>query len=133
MDIQKAFDSVDHDFFISALKNFGFGTNFIPWVKILLKSQESCVMNGGFSTVFFNLERGTRQGDPISAYFFIIIMEIFFTMIRDKSDINGINICNFEYKLTSYADDTTCFTSDLNSIKSIMDTFDIFSNYSGSK
>ena len=69
MDIQKAFDSVDHDFFISALKKFGFGSNFISWVKIVLKSQESCVMNGGFSTGFFNLERGTRQGDPISVYF----------------------------------------------------------------
>ena len=43
---------VDHDFLLSALKNFGFGPNFISWVKILLNS---CVMNGVFSTGFFNL------------------------------------------------------------------------------
>ena len=42
MDIEKAFDSLDHNFLISALEKYGFGKNFISWVKILLKNQESC-------------------------------------------------------------------------------------------
>ena len=44
MDIGKAFDSLDHKFLISALEKYGFGKNFISWVKILLRNQESCVL-----------------------------------------------------------------------------------------
>ena len=38
MDIEKAFDSLD-DTFISFLKKYGFGQNFISWIKTLLKNQ----------------------------------------------------------------------------------------------
>ena len=46
MDIEKdSFGSLDHDFLISAVEKYGFGKNFIPWIKILLKNQQSCVLN----------------------------------------------------------------------------------------
>ena len=47
MDIEKAFCSLVHDFLILTLEKYGFGKNFILWVKILLRYQESCVINGG--------------------------------------------------------------------------------------
>ena len=43
IDIEKAFDSLEHDFLISVL---GFGESFISWIKILLSDQESCIING---------------------------------------------------------------------------------------
>ena len=75
MDIEKAFDSLDHDFLILTLEKYGFGKNFILWVKILLRDQESCVINGGTTTKYFSLGRGARQGDPISAILFILALE----------------------------------------------------------
>ena len=45
IDIEKAFDSVDHTFLCYTLKKFGFGNNFIRWIKIILNKQESCIMN----------------------------------------------------------------------------------------
>ena len=39
MDIEKAFDSLDHSFLISVLKQFGCEENFIDWIKILLYKQ----------------------------------------------------------------------------------------------
>ena len=39
----------------------------------MLKSQESCVINGGKASKYFKLERGTRQGDPISAYLYNLV------------------------------------------------------------
>ena len=67
-DFEKAFDSIDHCFMFACLKRSGFGTQFVQWVKTLFKSAQSCVMNTGFSTGYFALERDTRQGDPLSAY-----------------------------------------------------------------
>ena len=107
IDIEKAFDSVDHAFLFAILDKLGFDTNFIEWIKVLHKNQESTVMNGGSSTGFFPLSRGSRQGDPISAYLFILVMEVFFTMVRTNPNIKGLNIFDFKYLLTSYADDTT--------------------------
>ena len=78
MDIEKPFDSVDHSFLISVLKKFGFVANFIDWIKILLYKQESCVLNGSFTTKYFNFEKGARQGYPISVYLFILALEILF-------------------------------------------------------
>ena len=44
------------------LKKFGFGNDFRKWIQILMKNPESCVINGGKTTPYFTLERGTRQG-----------------------------------------------------------------------
>ena len=69
-DIEKAFDSVDHNFLIAVLKKFGLGHEFIQWVKPLLYDQQSCVMINGHSTGYFALKQGSRQGDPLSTFCF---------------------------------------------------------------
>ena len=133
IDIEKAFHSVDHPFLYAALSKIGFDKEFIDWIKVLNNGQESCILNGGESTGYFKLERGSRQGDPISAYLFIIIMEIFFTMVRSNPEIEGIKILDFLYTLTSYADDTTFFLKNEKSAQQVFATFSEFSNYSGLK
>ena len=109
VDLEKAFDSVDHNFLIACLKKMNFDQEFVNWVRVLLNKQESCVLNGGKSTGYFPLQRGVRQGDPISAYLFIIVIEILFLMVRKNPKINGIEIFGIKHLLTSYADDTSFF------------------------
>ena len=55
-----------HNFIYASLKRFGFGKDFVQWAKTLFKNSQSCVMNNGTSTAYFSLERGTRQGNPLS-------------------------------------------------------------------
>ena len=62
IDIQKVFDSVDHAFIISTLERYEFGNRFVRWLKIFLKNQEFCIINGGNTTKYLMLEKGTRQG-----------------------------------------------------------------------
>ena len=87
MDIKKAFDSLYHNFLISTLEKYSFGQNFILWVKILLNDQGSCVINGGKTTKYFILGRGACQSDPISAFLFILALEISFLLVKTKPDI----------------------------------------------
>ena len=49
-DTKKAFDSVNHLFWITALEKYGFKKYFIKWIQILIQNQESCVINGGTTT-----------------------------------------------------------------------------------
>ena len=74
VDIQKAFDSFNHQFLTLALRRYGFSETFIKWIKTLLNNQESCIINRGIN--FFILDKGTCQGDPISVYLFILVLEI---------------------------------------------------------
>ena len=77
MNTEKAFNSLDNNFLISALEKYSFGKNFLSWVKILLRNPESCVLNGGATARYFLFGRGARQGDdPISAYLFILALQI---------------------------------------------------------
>ena len=99
------------------LTKFGFGNNFIDWIKILLTNQESCVINGS-STTYFKLEKGAHQVDPISAYLFIIALEIIFAMIDSNPNIKGLNIFNHNYLHAAYADDTTFFLINQNQLES---------------
>ena len=50
MDLEKAFNSLDHDFLLCTLKKFDLSDSFISWIEILINNLQSCVINGGFAT-----------------------------------------------------------------------------------
>ena len=108
----------------------GLGNRFLKWVKILLKNQESCIIN---TTKYFKLEKGRRQGDPISAYLFILVLETVFLSIKENKKIKGLNLFNHTFLYTAYADDTTFLLKEKESLKEVMKVFDIFSSFSGLK
>ena len=83
-------------------------------------------MNNGHSTGYFNLERRTRQGDPISAFLFALTIEELFIMVQSNVNILGLSIFDNEVKLTACADDTTIFIKDLNSFYHLIRVFDQF-------
>ena len=60
IDVQKAFYSVNHQFLILPLKIYGFCKMLVKWVKTLLNNKESCIINGGFATQYFKLDKDTR-------------------------------------------------------------------------
>ena len=132
VDIEKAFDSLSHSFLLVCLKKHGYGNVFTKWVEILLECQESCIINGG-NTIYFKLQNGARQGDPISAYLFILCLEIVFILIKANKRVKGINIFEHTYLYSAYVDDTTFFLRDKRSIKELINTLAAFSKYPGLK
>ena len=126
IDIEKGFHSSEHDFLVSVLNKFGFRTNFVSWVKLLLTSQQSCVINGGNTTPYFNLEKGVYQRDSVSAYLFILALEVLFVFIKSNENIKGIEI--FKYV---FADDSTFFLRDILSVKELINNFNQFFHLSG--
>ena len=49
---------------------------------MLLEFLESCIINEGNTTKYFQPPKGTRQGDPVSEYLFIISLEMVFILIK---------------------------------------------------
>ena len=91
------------------------------------------VINGDKTTKHLMLGRGARQGDPISAFLFILALEILFLLIKTKPEIAGLTIFDNCYLYSAYTDDTTFFLKDTISIKNMVDTFHLFSEFSGLK
>ena len=94
---------------------FNFGPSFIRWIKTFYNGAKSCVINNGYTSHYFDLGRGVRQGDPLSTYIFITVIGILMISIRGNRSIRGIPINGKEIKLTSFADDVTTFLKDLDS------------------
>ena len=131
LDFKKAFDSLEWNFILKALETFGFGASLIQWVKTFYNNIQSCVINNGYATPFFELQRGVRKGCPLSGILFVIVVEILANSIRDDQSIVGMNIKGKEYKLSQYADDTSCFVRDIDSIVKLFEKLESFESCSG--
>ena len=115
IDFEKAFDSVNHKFLFKVLQKFNFGSSFVQWIRTLYSRVSSCVMNNGFASNYFTIERGVRQGDPLSPLLFILCLEVLACSIRQNEKIEGIKIGKEEVKLALFADDLSCFVKNKSS------------------
>ncbi|KAJ9547116.1 hypothetical protein OSB04_019659 [Centaurea solstitialis] len=75
VDFDKAFDSLSWGFIDSILEQMQFGNKWRSWIHGRLSSARASVLVNGAPYMEFPLSRGVRQGDPLSSFLFIIVME----------------------------------------------------------
>ena len=107
LDFEKAFDTIEWPFIHKTFHHFNFGSSILRWIKLFYHDIESCILNNGWSSNLFKLERGVRQGCPLSPYLFILCAEVLADAIRKHNNIKGIFVDGQEIKISLYADDTT--------------------------
>ena len=107
IDFEKAFDYLEWHFIEKCLSYFNFGPSFKNWIKLFYTDIKSSVTNNGWTTEPFTINRGVRQGCPISPYIFILCVEILGNFIRNDDNVKGINLDTYEYNISQYADDTS--------------------------
>ena len=79
------------NFFFKCLEAFNFGTDFLHWVRVFYKNIQSCILNNGMTSNFFTLERGVRQGDPLSPYLFVIaVQNVLFGVLSKHSPLSNL-------------------------------------------
>lgn len=138
VDFEKAYDSVRWDFLDDVLSKFGFGEKWRKWIHCCLHSSKGSIIINGSPTDEFQFGKGLKQGDPLSPFLFLLVMEtlhISFQRVVEAGMYQGIKVGG-EVNLSHmfYADDVV-FVGEWSerNISSLMHVLDCFHKVSGLK
>ena len=131
LDLQKAFDTIEWKFIQNAIVFVNFGESIQCWIQTFYSNIQSSVLNNGFSTNYFALSRGVRQGCPLSPFLFVLVVELLACKIRQDKEIRGVKLFQKELKISQFADNTTLLISNRNSVRRALNVLENFGNLSG--
>ncbi|GJW17823.1 putative RNA-directed DNA polymerase, eukaryota, reverse transcriptase zinc-binding domain protein [Tanacetum coccineum] len=132
VDFVKAFDSVSWRYLDYVLDKLGFGIKWCNWIKAGLVSFRTSIVINGSPTSEFSLKIGLRQGDPLSPFQFIIVMEGLHMALNDGLAYNmfhGVKVGSLGMHLFHlfYVDDVIIlFEWNLNAMENIIRILNIF-------
>eukprot|EP00253_Pinus_taeda_P014858 PITA_14858 len=111
LDIDKAYDKVKWAYIKKVLIAFGFDHNWVRRIMALVTSFSFSILVNGSPSKIFIPSRGLRQGDPLSPFLFILMMERLGRSIKHAKSmgkIKGLQLTENGEALTyeQFVDDT---------------------------
>ena len=102
------------------MRFFDFLESYIKMCELLLYSFESCTINNGNLSKFFEVSRSCHQGCPLSPYLYLVCGQVLSQLIKDHSGIHGIRWESLEYLIAQFADDTQLFLDSKKSLEQVI-------------
>ena len=103
VDFSGAFDNVNHDFLFQALAKRGLHASFIAVLRSMYRRSSSRIRVNGELTACFFLERSVRQGCPLSALLFAVVLAALCCYLERR--LQGLQLAVSRFKVSAYADD----------------------------
>lgn len=105
LDVEKAFDRVEHSYIVTLLKHMKFGSKFLAALQAIYASPKASVKVNGHLSDSFPVTRGTRQGCPLSPLLFALAIEPLAEALRTEKGVRGIRIGQTRHVLSLFAED----------------------------
>eukprot|EP00253_Pinus_taeda_P016587 PITA_16587 len=86
LDLSKAYEKASWNYLEAILTAFRFASHWIRWIMALIKSTRFSILVNGTPANQFTPSRGLRQGDPLSPFLFVILMEGLSRLIRQAKE-----------------------------------------------
>ena len=128
IDVEKAFDKIQHPFMLKTLNKLGIDGTYLKIIRAIYDKPTANIILNGQKLEAFPLKTGTRQGCPLSPLLFNIVLEVLARAIRQEKEIKGIQLGNVEVKLSLFADDMIVYLE--NPIISAQNLLKLISNFS---
>lgn len=93
LDAMKAFDHLEWPYLWAVLKVMALGSSYSRMIKVLYANPTAMVLTGRTCSSLFDIDRGSRQGCPLSAFLFALSLEPLAQTIRIDKGITPITIC----------------------------------------
>ena len=84
IDVEKAFDKIQHPFLIKTISKVGIEAAFLNIIKAIYERPTANIILNGQKLRAFPLRSGTRQGCPLSPLLLNIVLEVLATAIRQE-------------------------------------------------
>ena len=97
IDVEKAFDKIQHPFMIKTLQKVGIERTYLNIIKAIYNKPIANIILNGKKLKAFSLRSGTRHGCPLSPLLFNVLA----AAIREEKEIKGTQIGKEELKLVS--------------------------------
>ncbi|CAM2098334.1 unnamed protein product [Caretta caretta] len=109
---EKALDRVDHGYLLNTLRAFGFGPQFVSFLRVLYASAECLVRLNWTLTEPVSFGRGVQQGCPLSGQLYALAIEPFLCLLHRR--LTGLVLQEPELRLvlSAYADDVLLVVQD---------------------
>nr|GEV38670.1 RNA-directed DNA polymerase, eukaryota, reverse transcriptase zinc-binding domain protein [Tanacetum cinerariifolium] len=109
VDLEKAYDSVRWDYLDDVLNKFGFGSKWRVWIHNCLNSSKGSILVNGSPTGEFHFQKGLKQGDHLSPFLFLLIMDslyLSFQNLVNEGLFKGVSVSSsLHLSHLFYADD----------------------------
>ena len=130
VDLAKAFDTVTLPFLLEVLEHIGFPLSWRNWISSVVGSSSTKVLINGRPGHRICHARGLRQGDPLSPFLFIIVMEVLDALIAEadrRAVLTALPGRAVSCQALVYADDLVVFlhpsAQDFTCIRQILELF----------
>ena len=131
LDLNKCYDSIEHWVIEYILNLYGINSEFTELITNIYSNNNTSIITGHGETENISINRGVKQGCPMSPLIFLIIINPLLWWIEERC--TGYNISNLDIKLLAFCDDLILISQNPHDLQRMINFISKYNYFCGLK